>query len=80
MIVVGCAELVSVEIWRVDDAPALSSTQKVAANRRRARIINEGRGVQGCRMQCFWVLFRCFFAGSLRNEATQLGGNNQTSV
>ena len=53
MIVVGCAELVSVEIWRVDDAPALSSTQKVAANRRRDRIINEACGVQGCRMQCF---------------------------
>ena len=28
-IVVGCAELASVESWRVDDAPTLSSTQTV---------------------------------------------------
>ena len=31
-IVVGCAELVSVESWRVDDAPTLPSMQKVARN------------------------------------------------
>ena len=40
-IVVGCAELVIAESWRADDAPTLSSTQKVATSHlRRVRRIS----------------------------------------
>ena len=56
-IVVGCAELVIVESWRADDAPTLSSTQKVGTSHlRRVRRISTNdctRAESRCRNRSF---------------------------